>query len=104
MKFEKTDIGRLYADNVKRSGHTQEGSEIILNNCLDLLEDKGLIGIILPEGILSHEESFARNLREKIYSNFQVLEQWSLPKKFFDAEHIAKVLILRKVKPTSFKI
>jgi hypothetical protein len=104
FKFEKTDIGRLYADNVKRSGHTQEGSEIILNNCLDLLEDKGLIGIILPEGILSHEESFARNLREKIYSNFQVLEQWSLPKKFFDAEHIAKVLILRKVKPTSFKI
>jgi len=104
FKFEQTNKDKRYADNVKRSGHTQEGSEIILNICLDLLEDKGLIGIILPEGILSHEESFARKLREKIYSNFQVLEQWSLPKKFFEAEHIAKVLILRKIKPTSFKI
>ncbi len=97
FKFEQTDKVKEFSVNSKRQGATIEGSAIILNYCLDMLEENGLIGIILPENILSHKHPKEIELRHKILREFQVLEQWKLPAGWFnEAKHPALVWVLKK--------
>lgn len=107
FKMEQTDKGKEYAKTVKRAGYTQEGSAIILNNCLDLLDENGLLGLILPEGLTAHTHPAEKILRGRILKEFQILEQWNIPIGWFkDTNKPALVWILRKKKKesTSFKI
>lgn len=100
FKFDQTEKSKAYSVNVKRAGHTQEGSSVILNNCLELLQENGLIGIILPESSVLYDHPKDKILRQKILTEFQIIDRWKIPSYWFNnADHPALTLILKKQTP-----
>lgn len=90
--------------NSKAVGRSREGSSIILESSLELLEENGLMGIILPESFVLLDHPKDKLLRHKLLSEFQIIDRWKTPSSWFrDADHPAITLIIRKMKP-EFKV
>lgn len=85
---------------VKRARNQDDRSALILKQCLDILPDGGLLGIILTETIL--DQQLVKPLRDQILKNCQILEQWSIPIGWFkNVKRTAMAWIIRKTIPSS---
>jgi len=86
-----------------RTRHQRDRSALILNRCLDILPEGGLLGIILTETIL--DQLLEKSTRHRIVQRFTVLEQWDIPvgKKgwFENVNRPAMAWVLRKSAPLS---
>ena len=89
-----------------RTRHQRDRSALILNHCLDILPEGGLLGIILTETVL--DQILEKSTRHRIIQQCQILEQWDIPvgqEGWFDkVNRPAMAWILRKTIPSSNKI
>lgn len=73
---------------------------MILNHCLDILPEGGLLGIILTETIL--DQQLVEPTRHRILQECQILEQWDIPVGWFDnVNRPAMAWVIRKTTPSS---
>ncbi|MBW1745045.1 MAG: SAM-dependent DNA methyltransferase [Deltaproteobacteria bacterium] len=83
-----------------RTRNQLDRSALILNHCLDILPEGGLIGIILTETVL--DQQLVKTTRHKILKKCQILEQWDIPVGWFDnVNRPAMAWVLRKTAPLS---
>ena len=85
---------------VKRA--TQKSETLFIERCLDLLEHKGRMGIVLPNGILNNPNKNDRRAREYILNNAIVKAIVALPHfAFLPAKAMtrASLVFLEKCKP-----
>ncbi|MGD9158587.1 MAG: N-6 DNA methylase, partial [Desulfobacteraceae bacterium] len=83
-----------------RVRNQQDRSALILKNCLDILADGGLLGIILTETVLS--QKLVKPLRDRLIKECQILEQWDVPIGWFDnVTRPAMAWVIRKIPPSS---
>ncbi len=83
-----------------RTRHQRDRSALILNRCLDILPEYGLIGIILTETVL--DQILEKSTRHRIMQKCQILEQWDIPVGWFDnVNRPAMAWVLRKTAPLS---
>lgn len=95
---------RFKNNNTKAIGRSRESSSIIFEKCLELLEDKGIMGIILPESFVLYEHHEDKLLRRKLVNDYQIIDRWKLPAMWFNnTNHPAIALIIKKEKPL-FKV
>ena len=86
--------------NVRRARNQPDRSALILKQCLDILPDGGLLGIILTETIL--DQQLVKPDRDEILRSCQILEQWSVPIGWFqNVNRPAMAWIIRKTVPSS---
>ncbi|MBW2742109.1 MAG: SAM-dependent DNA methyltransferase [Deltaproteobacteria bacterium] len=89
-----------------RTRHQRDRSALILNHCLDILPEGGLLGIILTETVL--DQILEKSTRHRIIQKCQILEQWDIPVGqagwFDEVNRPAMAWILRKTTPSSNKI
>ena len=86
--------------NVPRARHQRDRSAWILNHCLDVLEEGGLLGIILTETILN--QILEKDTRHRVLKECQILEQWDIPVGWFhNVDRPAMAWIIRKVASSS---
>jgi len=85
-----------------RTRNQLDRSALILNHCLDILHEDGLIGIILTETVL--DQKLVKSTRHRILQECQILEQWDIPVGWFDnVNRPAMAWVLRKTAPSSNK-
>lgn len=85
-----------------RTRNQLDRSALILNHCLDILPEDGLIGIILTETVL--DQQLVKSTRHRILQECQILEQWDIPVRWFDnVNRPAIAWVLRKTAPSSNK-
>ena len=85
---------------VRRARNQIDRAGLILERCLDILPDDGLLGIILPETIL--DQQLVKPIRNRIVKECEILEQWSIPPVWFDnVNRPVMAWIIRKKAPTS---
>ncbi|MBN1840967.1 MAG: SAM-dependent DNA methyltransferase [Deltaproteobacteria bacterium] len=85
---------------VRRARNQPDRSALILNHCLDILPEGGLLGIILTETIL--DQQLEKATRHRILRECQILEQWSIPHEWFDNVNRPAIgWVIRKSSPTS---
>lgn len=83
-----------------RTRNQLDRSALILNHCLDILPEDGLIGIILTETVL--DQQLIKSTRHRILQECQILEQWDIPVGWFDnVNRPAMAWVLRKTAPSS---
>lgn len=83
----------------RRGRNQPDRSALILKQCLDILPDGGLLGIILTETIL--DQQLLKPDRDQILRNCQILEQWSIPVGWFqNVKRPAMAWIIRKTVPS----
>ncbi|GAA0123810.1 hypothetical protein UT300018_31280 [Clostridium faecium] len=81
---------------IREGGEQIEKATIFLERYIDLLSEGGLLAIVLPESFL--ENINCKNARQKLLTNIDIYEIWSLPKGIFDTNNCATtVMIGRKV-------
>ena len=86
-----------------RTRNQPDRSALILNHCLDILPEGGLIGIILTETVLNQQ--LVGPTRYRILQECQILEQWDIPVGWFgNVNRPAMAWVLRKTAPSSNKI
>ena len=84
--------------DVRRDRNQPDRSALILKQCLDILPDGGLLGIILTETVL--DQQLLTPVRDQILRNYQILEQWSIPIGWFqNVKRPAMAWIIRKTVP-----
>ncbi len=89
--------------NVKRPQGQRDRSAFILGQCLDVLPEDGLMGIILTETILDQQQE--KDIRRRVIQQCQILEQWAVPPKWFKGvNRSAMVWIIRKKPPIKNKV
>lgn len=76
----------------KRKETLTEKASIFLEKYIDVLEDEGLLGIVLPQTFLSNRSS--TEARKKLLENIQLYEVWHLPKGVFDTNNCATTVII----------
>lgn len=76
----------------KRKETLTEKASIFLEKYIDILEDEGLLGIVLPQTFLSNKSS--KQARKKLLENIQLYEIWLLPKGVFDTNNCATTIII----------
>lgn len=75
-------------------------SALILNHCLDILPEGGLLGIILTETVL--DQQLVQPIRERVIQECQILEQWDIPVGWFDnVTRPAMAWVIRKIAQSS---
>jgi hypothetical protein len=85
-----------------RTRNQLDRSALILNHCLDILPEDGLMGIILTETVL--DQQLVKSTRHRILQECQILEQWDIPVGWFDdVNRPAIAWVLRKTAPSSNK-
>lgn len=86
---------------VQRARNQIDRAGLILERCLDILPDGGLLGIILPETIL--DQQLVKPIRNRIVQECEILEQWSIPpaKWFEKVNRPVMAWVIRKQAPTS---
>ncbi|MEK7109820.1 MAG: N-6 DNA methylase [Patescibacteria group bacterium] len=85
--------------DVRRGRNQPDRSALILKQCLDILPDGGLLGIILTETVL--DQQLVKPVRDQILRNCQILEQWSIPVGWFqNVKRPAMAWIIRKTVPS----
>ena len=83
-----------------RTRNQIDRSALILNHCLDILPEGGLLGIILTETVL--DQQLVKTTRHKILKECQILEQWDVPVGWFDnVNRPAIAWVIRKTAPSS---
>lgn len=83
-----------------RVRNQRDRSALILKNCLDILADGGLLGIILTETVLS--QKLVKPLRDRLIKECQILDQWDVPIGWFDnVKRPAMAWVIRKTPPSS---
>jgi len=83
-----------------RTRHQRDRSALILNHCLDILPEDGLLGIILTETVL--DQQLVKSTRHRIMQKCQIMEQWDIPVGWFDnVNRPAMAWVLRKTAPLS---
>ncbi len=83
-----------------RTRHQRDRSALILNHCLDILPEGGLLGIILTETVL--DQILEKSTRHRIIQKCQILEQWDIPVSWFvNVNRPAMAWVLRKTAPLS---
>ena len=83
-----------------RTRNQPDRSALILNHCLDILPKGGLIGIILTETVL--DQQLVKTTRHRVLRECQILEQWDIPKVWFDnVDRPAMAWVIRKTAPQS---
>ncbi|MBW1701307.1 MAG: N-6 DNA methylase [Deltaproteobacteria bacterium] len=94
-------IGGDKSDAAKpRTRHQKDRSALILNRCLDILPEGGLLGIILTETILDQLDE--KSTRHRLCREYQVLEQWDIPAEWFEeVNRPAIAWVIRKAVPSS---
>ena len=86
--------------NVRRARNQPDRSALILNHCLDILPEGGLLGIILTETVL--DQILEKPTRHRIMQKCQILEQWDIPVGWFhNVNRPAMAWVLRKTAPSS---
>ncbi|NRY60646.1 N-6 DNA methylase [Clostridium beijerinckii] len=89
----------------KRKETLTEKASIFLEKYIDILEDEGLLGIVLPQTFLSNRSS--TEARKKLLENIQLYEVWHLPKGVFDTNNCATTVIIgrkqRVIEDKAFK-
>lgn len=89
---------------LRGESHIEKAIPFVRKN-LDLLVDKGLMAIILPETFL--QKSSCKDIRKRILEECEMLEIWQLPEGIFEESSSATaILFLRKnvTKPKSFPV
>lgn len=93
-----------YEEKRKNNVILQKAS-IFLEKYIELLNDKGLIGIVLPQSFLVNKS--CREARKRLIENIQLYEIWLLPKGIFDTNNCATTVIIgrkeRKIENKGFK-
>lgn len=82
----------------KRKETLTEKASIFLEKYIDILEDEGLLGIVLPQTFLSNKSS--KEARKKLLENIQLHEVWHLPKGVFDTNNCATTVIIGRKQKT----
>ncbi|MEA1946839.1 MAG: N-6 DNA methylase [Thermodesulfobacteriota bacterium] len=83
-----------------RTRHQPDRSALILNHCLNILPENGLLGIILTETVL--DQQLLKTTRHRVLKECQIIEQWDIPVGWFDnVNRPAMAWILRKTAPSS---
>ena len=83
-----------------RKRHQRDRSALILNRCLDILPEGGLLGIILTETILDQLDE--KSTRHRLSRECQILEQWDVPAEWFEkVNRPAIAWVIRKAVPSS---
>ncbi|MFV9645523.1 MAG: N-6 DNA methylase, partial [Desulfobacterales bacterium] len=86
--------------DVRRTRNQPDRSALILNHCLDILPEGGLLGIILTETVL--DQQLIKITRHKILKECRILEQWDVPVGWFDnVDRPAIAWVIRKTAPSS---
>lgn len=86
--------------DVPRPKGQRDRSAYLLNKCLEILAEDGLMGIILTESFLDQIQE--RDIRKRVANECQILEQWSIPSRWFEGvQRSAQAIILRKTPPNS---
>lgn len=67
-------------------------ANLFLEKYIDILNDEGLIGIVLPQTFLVNKS--CKEARKKLLTNIQIHEVWLLPKGVFDTNNCATTVIL----------
>lgn len=84
----------------QRTRHQRDRSALILNHCLDILPEGGLLGIILTETVL--DQQLVKTTRNRVLKECQIIEQWDIPVGWFDnVERPAIAWVIRKTAPSS---
>ncbi|MBC8431532.1 MAG: SAM-dependent DNA methyltransferase [Desulfobacterales bacterium] len=83
-----------------RTRHQLDRSALILNHCLNILPENGLLGIILTETVL--DQQLVKTTRHRVLKECQIIEQWDIPVGWFDnVTRPAMAWVLRKTAPSS---
>ncbi len=83
-----------------RTRHQPDRSALILNHCLNILPENGLLGIILTETVL--DQQLLKTTRHRVLKECQIIEQWDIPVGWFDnVNRPAMAWVLRKTAPSS---
>ena len=83
-----------------RTRNQPDRSALILNHCLDILPEGGLLGIILTETVL--DQQLVKTTRNRVLKECQIIEQWDIPVGWFDnVERPAIAWVIRKTAPSS---
>ena len=83
-----------------RTRHQPDRSALILNHCLNILPENGLLGIILTETVL--DQQLLKATRHRVLRECQIIEQWDIPVGWFDnVNRPAMAWVLRKTAPSS---
>jgi len=86
--------------NVPRARNQPDRSALILNHCLDILPDGGLLGIILTETVL--DQLLEKSTRHRVVQKCQIVEQWDVPAEWFEeVNRPAMAWVIRKTAPSS---
>jgi hypothetical protein len=86
--------------DVPRARNQPDRSALILNHCLDILPEGGLLGIILTETVL--DQLLEKSTRHRVVQKCQILEQWDIPVGWFDnVNRPAMAWVIRKTAPSS---
>ena len=87
-------------EKVKRVRNQPDRSAFILKQCLDILPQEGLLGIVLTGTVLDQE--LEKKTRHSLLKECQLLEQWDVPTGWFeDVNRPAVVWIIKKSAPLS---
>lgn len=76
----------------KRKDKLEQKAGLFLEKYIDLLNDGGLIGIVLPQTFLVNKS--CKETRRKLLENIQLHEVWLLPKGVFDTNNCATTVII----------
>lgn len=89
-----------------RKGEQNEKAAIFLDKYIDLLQDDGIMGIILPQTFLENNSS--KKVRKKLLEKINIYELWTLPKGMFNTNNCATVVIIgrkqREINDNPFKV
>lgn len=72
----------------------EEKARLFLDKYIDLLNEEGLIGIVLPQTFLTTKG--CKQTRKKLLESIQLYEVWLLPKGVFDTNNCATTVIIGK--------
>lgn len=78
----------------KRKDKLEQKASLFLEKYIDLLNDEGLIGIVLPQTFLSNKS--CKKARKKLLENVQLYEVWLLPGGVFKTNNCATTVIIGK--------
>lgn len=87
-------LGNPPYEEVRGNKQKMQKATAFLDRYLEWLHDDGFIGIILPESFLQNDSSISQ--REKLLSEFDIIELWMLPGQIFENNCSTIVIIAQK--------
>lgn len=81
----------------RKEGKREQKAVEFLERYMEWLHENGYIGIVLPESFMQNDS--AKQQREKLLNQFDILEFWMLPGRIFENNCSTIVIIAQKKKP-----